>query len=127
MGEEGRDKNKTMKLVAMDYLSVLIDLNLIQAVEFIKGKVKTCRLPSALEEQFLFERKIHGIILLISLIKSLKFIMIFMLRVVIHQNFSKVTEVSSPISHLTQEKEITLEKMWGSFFVRALQVGASTV
>ncbi|XP_030969550.1 disease resistance protein RPM1-like [Quercus lobata] len=58
LGEEGRDKNKTTKLVAMDYLSVLIDLNLIQAVEFIKGKVKTCRLPSALEEQFLFESKI---------------------------------------------------------------------
>ena len=36
----------------------MIDVNLIQAVEFIKGKVKTCRLPSALEEQFLFERKI---------------------------------------------------------------------
>ena len=66
---------------------------------------------SALEEQFLFESKIHRIILLISLTKSLKFIMIFMLRVVIHQNFSKVTEVSSPISHLTLEKEITLEKM----------------
>lgn len=58
LGEEGHDKNKTTKLVAMDYLSVLIDLNLIQAVEIVNGKVKTCRLPSALKEQFSFERKI---------------------------------------------------------------------
>ena len=50
------DDIKTPTHVAMNYLSELIDLNLIQAVEMnINGKVKICRLPSALREHNFFQ------------------------------------------------------------------------
>ena len=51
-----RDDINTPTHVAMNYLSELIHLNLIQAVEMnINGKVKTCRLPSALREHNFFQ------------------------------------------------------------------------
>ena len=54
--EEGRDKNKSPKPVAMDYLSILIGLNLIRAVEMnINGKVTKCRLPNALRDHKFFQ------------------------------------------------------------------------
>nr|POE90715.1 putative disease resistance rpp13-like protein 3 [Quercus suber] len=57
--EEGRDKNKSPKPVAMDYLSILIGLNLIRAVEMnINGKVTKCRLPNALRDHKFFQSTI---------------------------------------------------------------------
>ncbi|XP_065628736.1 inactive disease susceptibility protein LOV1-like [Quercus suber] len=65
--EEGRDKNKSPKPVAMYYLSILIGLNLIRAVEMnINWKVTKCRLPNALRDQKFFQSTISGENLAIS-------------------------------------------------------------
>ena len=75
--QECPDKKETLERIAENYLSDLIDRNLIQVAEKkIDGKVKTCCLPSALREQIAE--------LLIILTITLRVLMMFM-SILIHQ------------------------------------------
>ena len=123
--EEGRDKNRSPKPVAMDYLSILIGLDLIRAVEMnINGKVTKCRQPNALRDHKFFQSTISDENLAVSQKNKIKdeqladhcdrssnsFNDIYC-HGINSPNFQKGTKISSPVSHLTLEKDINLEKI----------------
>ena len=77
----------------------------------IDGKVKICRLPSALREHKFFRSTISNEHLADHCDEEFDSFSDIHGNGTSSQNFRKGTKISSPISHLTLKKDIHLEKI----------------